>query len=182
MTQFFRRMKILTPLKLTYCILIVVLVNYSCTHHAIPAASPEIQKKSMIAISSPPCIIYHTRADYSMYVPVTLSPDKSKIVSYPDVKDLYYNGKFSLPTLLDSGFLLDNRGINLSVAFLDYTYEEYSKLYVTPNANDLFSLIMDKDPLVEMYQCGLRSQYNDIEIELDNIINAGKLNTCKRLK
>jgi len=117
-----------------------------------------------------------------MYVPVTLSADKSKIESYPDIKDIYYNGKFSVPTLLANGFLLDNRGIGLRVAFLSFTYEEYSKLSATPSATDLMSLLKDKDPLVEMYSCGQRSQYNDIKQELNVLITSGKLNNCKKLK
>ena len=136
----------------------------------------------MSAVSSPPCIIYHTRADYSMHVPVMLSSDKSKIVSYPDIKDISINGKFTVPTLLDSAFLLDNRGIGLNVAFLDYTYEEYSNLGLTPSVTDLMKMLLDKDPLVDMYQCGMRSQYANIEDDLNALINSGKLYTCKKLK
>ena len=117
-----------------------------------------------------------------MYVPVTLSADKSRIVSYPDSKDIYYNGKLSVPTLLAHGFLLDNRGIGAQVAFLDYTYEEYSKLSAAPHAADLMSLLKDKDPLLEMYQCGQRSQYSDIEKELNDLITSGKLGSCKKLR
>ena len=162
--------------------LLAVVFLTSCSHHIHQTRKADDSKVKTVAVSSPPCIIYRTRSDYSMRVPVTLSPDKSKIVSYPDIKDIYYQGKFAVPTLLDSAFLLDNRGIGLQVAFLDYTYEEYSQLASTPPATDLMSLLMDKDPLVDMYQCGFRIQYTDIELELDNIINSGKLNTCKKLK
>jgi len=158
------------------------LLFMSCSHHVSSPGSPVASKKGTVTVNSPPCIIYRTRSDYSMYVPVTLSADKSKIVSYPDIKDIYYNGKLSVPTLLANGFLLDNRGISLQVAFLDYTYIEYSKLSSTPPATDLMSLLMDKDPLLEMYQCGQRSQYTDIEQELNVLITSGKLNTCKKLK
>lgn len=113
---------------------------------------------------------------------MTLSADKDKIVSYPDIRDIYYNGKLSEPTFLADSFLLDNRGIGPQVAFLSYTYEEYSKLQATPPATDLMKMLLNKDPLVEMYQCGLRSQYTDIEKELNTLITSGKLNTCKKLK
>jgi hypothetical protein len=158
------------------------LLLMSCSHHVSSTTSAAGSKKGTIAVNSPPCIIYRTRSDYSMNVPVTLSADKSKIVSYPDIKDIYYNGKLSVPTLLANGFLLDNRGIGLQVAFLNYTYEEYSRLSSTPHATDLMSLLLDKDPLIEMYQCGRRSQYTDIEHELNVLITSGKLNTCKKLK
>ena len=154
----------------------------SCTHQAAPVNSTNDSVKRTMGISSPPCIIYRTKSDYSMNVPVALSQDKSKIVSYPDRKDVYYNGKFAIPTPLAQGFLLDNRGIGAQVAFLSYTYEEYSRLAVTPPATDLMSLILDKDPLTEMYQCGQRGQYTNIVQELNDLINSGMLNTCKKLK
>ena len=103
-------------------------------------------------------------------------------MSYPDIKDIYYNGKLSYPTVLSNGYLLDNRGIGPEVAFLDYTYEDYSKLNATPPASELMKHLLDKDPLSEMYQCGLRSQYNDIEQDLNTIISSGKLKTFKKLK
>ncbi len=158
------------------------LLFISCSHHVSPTGSAAGSKRSTVGVSSPPCIIYRTQSDYSMYVPVSLSADKSKIVSYPDIKDIYYNGKLSVPSLLADGFLLDNRGIGLQVAFLSYTYEEYSRLSSTPPATDLMNMLLDKDPLVEMYQCGQRSQYTDIQQELNVLITSGKLNTCKKLK
>jgi hypothetical protein len=158
------------------------LLFISCSHHVSPPGSAAGSKKGTIGVSSPPCIIYRTHSDYSIYVPVILSEDKSRIVSYPDIKDIYYNGKLSVPALLAGGFLLDNRGIGLQVAFLSYTYEEYSRLLSTPPATDLMSMLLDKDPLVEMYQCGKRSQYTNIEQELNVLITSGKLDTCKKLK
>jgi hypothetical protein len=162
--------------------LLMGLLLISCSHHVSPSGFAAGSKKGTVSVSSPPCIIYRTRSDYSMYVPVTLSADKSKIVSYPDIKDIYFNGKLSVPSLLVDGFLLDNRGIGLQVAFLSYTYEEYSRLSSTPPATDLMNILLDKDPLVEMYQCGQRSQYTDIEQELNVLITSGELTTCKKLK
>ena len=158
------------------------LLFMSCSYHVSSHGSAAAAKEGPVAVNSPPCIIYRTKSDYSMNVPVILSADKSKIVSYPDIKDIYYNGKLSVPTFLANGFLLDNRGIGLQVAFLDFTYEEYSKLSSTPPATDLMNILIDKDPLIEMYQCGRRSQYADIEQELNVLIISGKLNTCKKLK
>jgi len=171
-----------SALKLLSFELLAGLLLMSCSQHTTPAGSVEGKKKGTVGVSSPSCIIYRTRKDYSMYVPVTLLPDKSKIESYPDIRDIYYNGKFSVPTLLADGFLLDNRGIGLQVAFLSYTYEEYSKLPSTPPATDMMSLLLDKDPLVDMYQCGKRNQYSDIKQELNVLIKSGKLGSCKKLK
>ena len=102
-------------LKLFSCYFLTGLILISCTHQVSPSVSAAGSKRGTVGVSSPPCIIYRTRSDYSMYVPVTLSADKIKIVSYPDIKDIYFNGKLSVLTLLADGFLLDNRGIRLQI-------------------------------------------------------------------
>jgi len=102
-------------LKLFSCYFLTGLILISCTHQVSPSGFAAGSKRGTVGVSSPPCIIYRTRSDYSMYVPVTLSADKSKIVSYPDIKDIYFNGKLSVLTLLADGFLLDNRGIRLQI-------------------------------------------------------------------
>jgi hypothetical protein len=163
-------------------LLVACLLFASCSHHVTTTTVSTASTKKTVGVPSPPCIIYKTRSDYSMYVPVMMSPDKSKIESYPDIRDIYYQGKFSLPTLLVNGYLLDNRGIGPQVAFLWYTYEDYSKLTHTPTVEDLMTGLQDKDPLVEMYQCGQRSQYINLEQELNDLIKSGKLSTCKKLK
>lgn len=164
------------------CICFIGLYFISCSRHAAPEGSSTMIINKGAGVSSPGCIIYRTRADYSRNVPVGLSEDKTKIVSYPDIRDVYYNGSLSVPTVLVKGFLLDNRGIGPNVAFLKYTYAEYTRLSSTPSVTDLMSQIIDKDPLLAMYQCKQRSQYIDIEKELNELITSGKLNTCKKLK
>jgi hypothetical protein len=129
-----------------------------------------------------PCIIYKTKADYSKNVPVTVSDDKSKILSYPDRRDVFYQDHLAYPTELDKGFYLDNRGIGPNVAFLGYTYAEYAALDQTPSAGDLFARIIDKDPLIEMYQCGKRADYHDIVPELNRKIRKGDFGDFKKIK
>src|SRR5580693_4313855 len=75
-------------------------------------------KLSAVNYASPSAVIYKTKGDYSKNVPVTLSDDKSKIVSYPAVQDIYYKGALAYPTPLAKGYWLDNRGINVNSAFL----------------------------------------------------------------
>ena len=161
--------------KLPLIFLLSGLFCASCTKHV----SPQSVQATM---PGPRCIVYKTRADYSQFVPVTLSPDKSKIVSYPDVKDIYFNGQLAYPTRLIDGYLLDNRGIGPDVAFLKLTYAEYSKLAGVPLVGELFKLILDKDPLTRMYECGLRSQYKDPAEAMDQLIRSGELKHKKRLK
>lgn len=130
----------------------------------------------------PPCIIYKTKADYHQFVPVSLSADKLTVTSYPDVADLRAQGKAAYPQALSGGFLLDNRGIGPDVAFLSITYDAYASQIKTPSADDLFKQLLDNDPLLEMYQCGNRYQYNDILLELNELIDSGKLSDCKKIK
>lgn len=132
--------------------------------------------------SGPPTIIYKTKKDYNKFVPVILSEDKSKIVSYPHPSDILVNDKFSYPTQLEKGYLLDNRGINNNVAFLSMTYEEYSKLEKAPLLEELFSMIIDKAPLVEIYNCGNRYTFkNEISVDLNKLIINNELTRCKCL-
>ena len=123
------------------------------------------------------------KKDFSQNVPVTLSDDKSTIVNYPAIEDVNLNGTYPVPTLLNKGYYLDNRGIGLNVAFTIYTYEEYSKLPATPSVNELFISIINNNPIVEMYDCGNRLRFSKIEAELNTIIDRGDLTKkCKKLK
>ena len=154
----------------------------SCAKKITPEGTAKPSGDQQPAIPSPPCIIYKTKADYNKNVPVMLSADKSKIISYPDIKDIYYSGSLAYPTRLADGFLLDNRGIGPNVAFLNITYEAYRNLSKTPTVDELMKLILDKDPITVMFQCGYRSRYTDIEKELNEMISSGNLKNCKRLK
>jgi len=157
---------------------------FSCTRAITPVVTATGQGSSegAIAIPGPPCIVYKTRADFNVSVPVILTDDKSQISSYPDVKDVFYNGHLACPTPLAGGYLLDNRGIGPNVAFLNLSYDEYSRLPGTPALGELLRRIVDTDPLLEMYQCGNRSQYTDPVNAMNDIIKSGKLKECKRLK
>jgi len=63
------------------------------------------EELSVNVAAGPSVIIYKTSEDYFDKVPVTLSEDKSNVVSYPGIKDIYYQGEFSYPTRLNNGFL-----------------------------------------------------------------------------
>ncbi len=133
------------------------------------------------AEASPPVIIYKTKKDYYENVPLVLTDDGKEITSYPSPRDIYYKGKLAYPDRLSDDFLLDNRGIDKNVAFLDYTYEEYAKLETTPSVGILKKHIIDKDPIVAMYKCGSRSNYNNIIEELNKIIESDDLENCERV-
>lgn len=134
-------------------------------------------------VSGPQAIIYKTKKDYSQLVPVTLSDDKSQIVSYPHPSDLKTDDGLATPSKLNKGYWLDNRGINKNVAFLKLTYKEYAALENLPAVSEMYTMIVDKDPLVTLCDCGLRSNYKNPKKELNKLISKNKLKTkCKTVK
>ncbi len=139
-------------------------------------------KTANVPSASPNVIIYKMKADYSKNVPVTLSEDKSKVVSYPDPKDVYYNGQLAYPTQLIKGFWLDNRGIGRNSAFIKLTYEEYAKLPTAPTPEELYAMIADKDPFIHIYNLGNRYTYKDAVTEINQIIKKHELDKFKRIK
>ncbi len=175
-------MKRLSVLPLTLLILGFLLISCSRKTQPTVTNATETQQQPGELMALNPCIIYKTKADYNAYVPVSLSQDKTWITSYPDVSDLRTQAKLAYPDELSDGFLLDNRGIGPDVAFLSVTYESYAAQAKTPSADDLFKQLLEKDPLLEMYQCGNRYQYSDIIRELNEIIDSGKLSDCKKIK
>lgn len=166
--------------KSIFFLLAIMLI--SCRHTVTPQNSSQPGDAKGQNVASPPCIIYKTSHDYYHLVPVSMNAEKTKITSYPDRKDIYYQGRLAYPTQLLNGFLLDNRGIGPNVAFLDFTYEEYERLDVTPSMEELMNHILDKDPLTEMYQCGNKIDFKDLEKDLNELIASGKLSLYKRIK
>lgn len=138
--------------------------------------------KENVDYTGAPTTIYKTTKDYSKNVPITLSDDKSKIVSYPAPSDIYYKGELSYPIELANYYLLDNRGVSINTAFLKYTYDEYSKLKEVPDLKTLYNLIIDKNPITEMYNCGNRYRFKDEVQELNSVIVNQKLNSFKKVK
>lgn len=128
----------------------------------------------------PQALVYKTVRDYSRQVPVLLNAAKTEIVSYPDPRDLQYRGNLATPTPLDNGYWLDNRGIGVNVAFLNYTYEEYARLPEAPARSVLLECIIDRNPLSELWNCGLRSQYRDEVRELNELAGKG-FPGCRKL-
>ena len=131
-------------------------------------------------VPGPKALIYKTRANYFDKVPISLSDDKTAVTSYPDPSDLKIGDKLLLPSHLTKGYLLDNRGISPNVAFLKYSYEEYAALTRPPDAKELMQSILDPDPIIELWDCGQRSDFTQLK-ELKQIIRK-KFQNCKKLK
>lgn len=157
-------------------VLAILLVLFACKGQNSKSFVPDF-------VAGPPTIVYKTKADYHNLVPVLLSSDKSEIISYPHPKDLMVGGQLALPTILEKGYLLDNRGVGENVAFLKMTYEEYSKLENAPSLKELYLLIIDKDPLLELCNCGNSKVFSDKVNQLNKVIKADNLRTtCRTIK
>lgn len=132
--------------------------------------------------AGPPVVIYKTKSDYHDKVPITLSDDGQMVINYPHPKDVFYQGVLAYPTLLSSGYLLDNRGINQNSVFVGISYEEYSKFASPPNLKELEKLILDKDPFIEMYYCGERSNFPNGISDINKVIETGNFDRWQKLK
>lgn len=166
-------------------ILITFMFLISCTTTQKVAQTACVTQHEHIPVYTPgpQVLVYKTKADYNNFVPVILSVDKSEIISYPHPKDIKTGNGYQTPVILHDGYLLDNRGISKNVAFLNITYYEYANLKEIPSVNELFSLIVDKDPLMELCNCGVKSAFTDQTKQLNELIDGNKIRTtCKVIK
>lgn len=162
-------------------LIFLALITVSCKFGKNIGETDNKVNKPSVGVASPPVIVYKTKKDYSRNVPVILSEDKLKIVSFPAHNDIKKDNDFVYPTKLNNGYLLDNRGITQHAAFLKFTYEDYYNMDNIPDASLLMNYILDKEPFTEIYQCGRRGDYKNPEEELNQKIETGKLKDCKNL-
>lgn len=132
-----------------------------------------VSAQSSVKVPMPKALVYKTKADYRNLVAVQLSEDRKTVTSYPDPSDVKNTGNGPLPLKLHKGYLLDRRGVSWNTAFIKLTYEQYSKLSVVPTPEQLFAMIVDKDPMTELYSCGPKNQAN--VKNLNSTIDAGKI-------
>lgn len=158
--------------------------NTASTPVPEPASAPTpVSVSAPMAEATAPVVIYRTKQDHASHVPVTLSEDRTSIVAYPHPKDLRTAGELATPTDLGDGYLLDNRGIGLQVAFLSMDYAPYAALEQAPSLQELDAMIVERDPLESMYTCGPRSNYGDVAVEMSALVKSGSLlKRCKQLK
>ncbi len=130
-----------------------------------------------------PVMVYRTQQDVHDKVPVGLSEDRQRIVSYPHPKDLRVDGTLLQPTALVKGYWLDNKGIGLHTGFLRMTYAEYAALPAAPTIAELEAALLDRDPLVELCDCGTRGTMADPVKEVNALLKKNALRErCKVLK
>lgn len=141
-----------------FCGCVMMLLVCGCVSHHDVVKSEEPAVVSGVSgghpqQALPPVVIYKTRGNYNDFVPVNLAPNGNALLSYPGVHDVFYQGILAKPTPLESGFLLDNRGIDTNSVFLDYTYEVYSALPQTPLQEEIMQHIMIRDGIEALYSC-----------------------------
>lgn len=164
-------------------ILLIVCIGCTAAKKVIQTSDTKQLESMSILGAEKPILVYKTKANYNNLVPVILSDDKTEIISYPHPDDIKIGNKYSIPVILHNGYMLDQRGIGKNVAFLNMTYEEYIKLKVVPPIKELCKLIVDKDPLTELCNCGSRHTFPDPVNQLNELIDSNKLRTkCKTIK
>lgn len=112
----------------------------------------------------PSIVIYKTKANYSMLVPIGLSADKKEIVSYPDPKDVKNDSGFYYPTALNDGYWMDNIGVGVNTGYLGMSLKEYSQLSEPLKLNVMMTMLVDTAPFTEMWNCGSRGSVSIEEI------------------
>jgi len=116
-------------------------------------------------------IVYKTRKDYNNKVPVVLSADGKKIVSYPDPADIRARGDGFLPIRLHKNYLLSRYGVDKNTVFLKLTLSEYAALKTTPTPEDIDKMILTRNPLTELYDCGIATHPGAVEKDLNQLID-----------
>ncbi len=142
------------------------------------------QKPSVSAVErTRPLMVYRTVHDLHDRVPVGLDAERRHIISYPQPKDLQVDGKLLLPTKLQQGWWLDNKGIGLNTGFLRLTYTEYAALPEAPPLAEMEAMLLERDPLEALCDCGTQGSMADPVMEINALLKKGKLRErCKMLK
>lgn len=137
---------------------------------------------SQVDFDGPPTVIYKVSKDNLNLVPVVLNEDKTKVVAYPAPKDMYNpKGELRFPTPLGKGYYLDQIGVGLNTAYTSLTIEDYAQMETPLKLDELFELVIEKDPFKKMYNLGNRKQYLDEEV-VKELVSSGKYKAYKRLK
>ena len=131
-----------------------------------------------IASAMPRAIVYRTVADYRDKVPVNIDQRTGAIISYPDPRDLHAE---AMPLPLANGYLLDRRGISPSVAFTSFTYAQYAALKAAPTIEQLSESIINRHPIVEMYQLPISAAEAAADTAKVNAFIKAKFDGCKSL-
>jgi hypothetical protein len=110
-----------------------------------------------------------TKIDYSNFVWMTLSSDKTKIVEGSSPKNSFQNKYI----VLHDGYVMGGFIDPLSVP-LDLTIANYKQMdELSVSFTQMYNIILDKNPFVELYKCNNSASFtNDFSSNAVNIINS----------
>jgi hypothetical protein len=108
-----------------------------------------------------------------------MNKERTKITGFPAPEDLIINGELQTPIKLNDGFYYDRRGVSSNTVFIEMTFEQYSKLKTAPSTSELKQMIIDKNPIIELYNCPSLSQNSDIKT-INRLIQEG-FPKCKKV-
>ena len=129
----------------------------------------------------PHVLVYKASPDFNDKVPVVLSADKKKVVSYPAPSDVKALGAGFPPVRLHKGYLLSRYGVSINTVFMPLPYTKYASLTTTPSPEGLYRMIDNKNPLIELCDCGVMR--DSVEMKLNKLIDGNLLRTkCKVIK
>jgi hypothetical protein len=120
-----------------------------------------------------PVVVYKTKKDYRNHVMVQLSEDGNSVVAFPAPTDVLHQK----PMELADGYLL-KRMVGNAVTSLEI--EAYANSGNSYSAEDLYELIIDKGPFLEIYECSVYTESDTISI--NQLIRKGELRKCKSLR
>ena len=128
-------------------------------------------------------IVYKTKAKYKNLVPVQLSTDRKTVVSFPARTDVQPTGSgFPLPIALHVGYWMDRIGVGPNTAYIKLTYTQYRDLKNDLSAAELNKLIIDRSPITEICDCGVKNTKNSVS-RLNALIDKKQLKKkCRKVK
>lgn len=111
-----------------------------------PEAAP-VKAAGRAAAMLPRALVYKTSIPCADNVAISLNPAGTAVQSYPAPGDV---SAASAPVELPGGWYLDRRGLGPDVAFINLTYEEYSRLKQAPAPEELMKMIIPGAEVTEM--------------------------------
>ena len=136
-------------------------------------SSPDSGSSTGSSQATGPVVIYKTGKDYRGHVSVQLSEDGRSVIAYPGPDDVVVQG----PVELANGYLLKRMVGN---AFISLSIEDYANADFSYSAEELYDLVIDKKPFLEIYDCSECSSEDTASI--NQLIREGELHRCKSLR
>jgi hypothetical protein len=120
-----------------------------------------------------PVVVFKTKKDYRDHVSVQLSANGKTNTAYPGSSDVLAQK----PIELADGYLLKRM---IGDAYLSLTIDEYADTANSYRVDDLFALVVDREPYLEKYDCSACTAMDTASFNI--LIREKKLTGCKSLQ